>query len=120
MKVDWTKEREANSILHWGLLVAITKATEGKTFEEILGESFDTSTLDVRLTVNGSELPIEHVFERLQGQLDYMVEKKARQLIDGRIGELSEELDDVLRTITDTARKALKDRLGDLVQEEEW
>jgi hypothetical protein len=61
---------------------------------------------DVKLTINGVELPVRPFVDAMEAHLEQMVQEKAVKLINGKLGDLHDLFYDVER--------ALKSKLFDL------
>lgn len=64
MKIDWIEYEDMSHVLAWFLLEVMSQAGIEK-----FGK-FDSSKLDVVLTINGIEVSIADTFENLQNQLE--------------------------------------------------
>lgn len=64
MKINWIKYEDDGHVLSWFLTEAMSLVNIKK-----FGDNFDSSALDVVLTVNGIEVPIVEPMEFLNKQL---------------------------------------------------
>lgn len=57
--------------------------------------------IDIEFKINGVELNFEEVIQNLEIELNYVAGKKARRLLDERVGKLWDELHDKVDKVTD-------------------
>ena len=82
-------------------------AHRDKVTEKIEGEE---RPYNIQFIVDGFEFPLEDAFQRIEEQLDDMIERRAIKLLDERLAQGSEQLDK-LRDLVDDAASKLQDRL---------
>lgn len=95
MKINWLEYERKEHVLAWLLVEAMSKVGMNK-----FGD-FDSSKLDVVLTVNGIEVPVEDSMDFLQSQLHAIGKegydngyKQATQDIHEKLGEFIGAYDD--------------------------
>ncbi len=104
-KVNWAG-RSREDFLHWFIISAIT---DSRKIDEIMAqEGFDASNLEVKFFVNGFELPVEETIESINKQLDRMVEEKAIELLNERVCDLDEILEDFKEKFDDGIKRLLR------------
>lgn len=102
MIIDWLEYENKEHVLSWFLLEAMSF---GKTDITKKFGDFDSSKLDVKLTVNGIEVPIEGPMNFLQEQLD-VIRKDAeimgrKKLHDEIKCTINDIIDDFVGDFTD-------------------
>lgn len=92
-----------NHPLFFAILTAIT---EGKVVDDVIGEG--NGNYDVELRINGIELNPIHAFEQWEKQFDKMLEEKAKNLIEHKIGEF----DDMLYDLKNELKRGIAKKLN--------
>lgn len=90
MKIDWLEYDSKDHVLAWVLLEAMSKAGI-----ERFGQ-FNSSDLEVELTVNGISVPIVEVMEFLQSQLDRLQKDAERAGREMMVREIQNKLPTLL------------------------
>lgn len=78
------------SLLEHVILAAITKAGF-KAWDD----TPDKDNLEVSMTINGVDVPVRNVFDRIEDHMEKMIEKKAKEFYDDKFREIEDELDEV-------------------------
>jgi hypothetical protein len=107
MKIDFGKERD--SFLGYCMVNAVTHADK---VSEVTGKSPD-GNYDIQFIINGVELPLEETFEDIEKQMDEMVRKKALELIEEKLADIS----DTAYQITEELKKRAAERLNLEIEE---
>jgi dihydroneopterin aldolase len=63
--------------------------------------------LDVKLTLNDTELPLLETFADFEKQVDKMVKEKAFELIDEKLSDIKDTMTDIFKEVEDKIRKEL-------------
>lgn len=101
-KINVTREIESGSFLNWVIVEAVSKLPDRKSAELI--KTGKDGVYEFTLTMNGVEIPFIKTVSGIKKQLDDMVDKRARQLIDEKISDFVDVLEDT--------RKKLKESLS--------
>jgi len=92
--VKWQKDGTKGSFICWLILCSLTKAekeleaqvgqqlSRKKFFDDLSVATDKWTKLQVTLQVNGVELPVQQTIDEMENQLDFMVENKARKLVN--------------------------------------
>ena len=78
--IDVVKEEEANHIVGWLILEAIS---EPEYFNSVFPNQM-SPTVTVQLLVNNVSVPIIKVLNKVERQFDKLIEEKAKELIESR------------------------------------
>lgn len=110
MKINVTKllQDHENETIEHVLIDAISRATK-KEFNTIISQKdANNGFLDIKLTVEGIEVPFDKTMVHYQRQLDDMVKRMAEELINDKAYRLFEDVENLNKAFT----KAVYDRLG--------
>lgn len=99
-KLDIIQAIRSHTFVGWLVIEALSK--NGKVDELINADDYNANNIDVRLVVNGIELPLEETLEFWKSQYDASVNERAEELLDEKLGSLFAEvsyLEERLRSI---------------------
>ena len=111
MKINFDAERKSDTFLGFCLIAAVTKKFDGKKFDLPIKPG---EPMDVQFTVNGVELPLNEVFDRIESQIDRMVAKKAFDLLKDKLSDMVDVVDEIMVELSSKARERLGLNLEDL------
>lgn len=97
-------DKERNSFWHW-LLIHATSLIDKEDFAKVLeiAQASPERRFEIKLTMNGVELPPRRMIELLEKSLDKMIEEKAADLLQRKLGPRLALLDEA----TERARNLL-------------
>lgn len=55
--------------------------------DKLKKKGFNADNLDVKMTVNGVELPVKKVWKHIEEQLDRAIKEEAKKLVENMLGE---------------------------------
>ena len=88
-----------------------------KTLKETLEARREDGKYDVVMTVNGIEMDLQEFMDRWQENVDRLVEKKAKEFLREKFGDM----DDVAQELTETI-DSFETSIGEVIKKkiEEW
>lgn len=105
--------REKCSFLEYCLISAIAKKRIA-VMEEILNNTKTGKDglrkFDIKLVVNGVDVPLKATFKDIENQFDSQVTKEAKELLDERLLDFGNELDETVEDFKDGMAKILLKR----------
>jgi hypothetical protein len=110
-RVDWIAEdrvTESRTLLGWYIIEAMTMKSPN-ILDTWPRPEFDSRRLDVKVTINGVEVPVREVFsilgehyEAVMDQLAAKIEDRARELIKEKYNDVYSALQDLEKRMNDT------------------
>lgn len=92
MKITYDDIRKKNSFFDWFLIHAIT-LKDKQSGERVINKLRpEDGKWDIKLTIEGIELPLLETFEDLQKQDKERITEKAIELMDEKLNEITEVL----------------------------
>jgi len=81
----------------WLIIHSVTELGDMDTILKAHPEG--KKTWDVRLTIDGVELPLDKTIDQIEKNLDEHIVKKARELISSKMGEIENEIDELAENV---------------------
>jgi hypothetical protein len=103
MKINFEEHRD--NLLGYCIINASVK--KDKNIKNIWPE-LNSKNLDIQFIVNGVELPLIQSFDDLRDQMDRRIAEKALELVQEKLGEVSE----LTNLITNELERVAKEKLG--------
>lgn len=89
-------------LLEYCLVNAVTKVKKSVMDKIMSNKNFlDVRMFDIKLVVNDVELPLMETFKSIEKQMDRMIREKATELLNGRLNEFDEKLDEAYQDFED-------------------
>ena len=110
-KIKWEKislTKDKNSLFHWALIHAIVLAETNaiKHIDRVFHG--DGSGHRVALLINGVQVPVVKTFSDAQEEAERLINKRARELIEERVGNKFSELENTV----ERAKEAIEEAFG--------
>ena len=110
MKTTIKEMREKSDFLHHMMIKSVTRLG---TVNEVWPEFPADGKWDIKLTMNGVELPIVEAFEELKETLDINIREEAMNIIHDKFFDLDETLNDLIAN----AKRKFAEKLGVHIEE---
>ncbi len=104
--------RKECNLLEWCLINAVVN--QQKTNEIISAEKTDehgNRKFDIKLVVNGVDLPLMKTFKDAEKQMDQMILDKAKDLVNERLNEFDSKLDEAYQDFEDKITEIILERV---------
>lgn len=96
VKLNFKKDIRNNQLLEHMIL--------NFDMDKLKKKGFNADNLDVKMTVNGVELPVKKVWSHIEKQLDRAIKEEAKKLVDNMLGnrfsdavnEIENEIDELV------------------------
>ena len=108
-RAELTREHSFFSVLVWGAMCQYAKEVDHpfwKKYTEIREANED---LDIELTMLGHKIPLRPYIEQLKGQLDRMVEERAKELLIQKCEGLTEKIYAMEEKVKEAIREVFPD-----------
>jgi hypothetical protein len=99
MIVDFGPHLERDTLLQHVVVAGLGRAVKACVEVCESSEYKEGQRLDITLTVNGHELPIEEFCEHWQAQVDEMITARAKELVEERMGAISDTIFEVTQAL---------------------
>jgi len=111
MKVDFQKIHRDNHLLEMLIIDGLTNALSEKEFHEYTGKRNKSKNklIDVNLTIDGIEVPLEKFIERWQENVKCMIVEQAKDLVIEKFNDVSDVLSDLEERIKGEVDKRLEE-----------
>lgn len=119
-KINWNELHttrvfgKGERLAEWLLLHSITIS---KKVDELVAAGCDLSAIEVSLLINGTEVPFIKTLSDIEKQLNYLVNKRAAELIRLKYKSMFDKLNNLHDVFKEAENKA-RDELG--VPTDEW
>ena len=119
-KIEWEKvslTEDRNSLFHWALIHAIVLA-ESNAIKHIdrVFRSDGSGGHRIALLINGVQVPVVKTFSDAQEEAERLINKRARELIEERVGNKFSELENTVGR----AKEAIEESFGLEKEEDEY
>lgn len=108
-------DKDRHKFSNWFVMHLITEHTEAN--DDVFSKFIDLhkeGKLEVKIFVGGEELDFQCAIDRLESQLDRMIENKAQDLVSNKLGDFFDKLHDMKKYF----RLAIEAKLGFNLSEE--
>jgi hypothetical protein len=93
-----------NELLRHSIIHLISRDED--TGNKIIADTHkNNGMIDITFTINGVELPVLEWFNRLDIEIERMVEKKAEEIMNEKLFEVDDSFNDIISNIKDHLRK---------------
>ena len=113
MKLNLTENLRTHSAVGNIVLAGLTKASleMGVNLTEFAEEYRVGKDImvDIDLTIGGVKIDIEHLIERWQSQIKKEITTKANEIVDNRMADVTDLMDDLRTRLADEVNSRLED-----------
>ncbi|KKN33237.1 hypothetical protein LCGC14_0805760 [marine sediment metagenome] len=111
MKISYDDIRKENSLFDWFFIHAITLKDKqsGRKIINSMDRPKD-GKWDIKLTIEGIELPLLKTFKDLEKQDDRRIKEKAVELIQEKLNRINETLMDHYENMENEVKKIISDK----------
>jgi hypothetical protein len=93
--VNWQEEEKRGTFVDWLIIEALTAKKDTDDFFSHINEITEGMTkVELGMTINGIEVPVLKVLELIKGQINRMVEDRARSIVSGKIEEFRNHINE--------------------------
>lgn len=106
--INFTNELERDTFASWFLLNAMCNVC-GRDIRGVFG--IKDEQMEVCLTVNGIEVPVKSTLEEMNRQMDEMLRREAKKVLNERINDVMialDQLEERASEILDTEKENIK------------
>lgn len=103
-----------DEFLGWCLISLIATTSEEK-HEELAKATKTWSEIDIKININGIDVPYDHFFKSVENNMKWWAEKKAKSMMEDVMDGVREEVDkveDVLKEASNFIKASLQEKLG--------
>lgn len=103
-----------DEFLGWSL-ISLIATTSREKHEELAEATKSWSEIDIKVSINGINIPYEHFFKSIENNMKWWAEKKATSMVEDVMDGVREEVDkveDVLKEASSFIRARLQEKLG--------
>jgi hypothetical protein len=96
-------------------LVSLIAGSSNEKHEELTEATKTWSEVDIKISINGIDVPYDHFFKSVESNMKWWAEKKATSMMEDVMDGLREEVDkveDVLKEASEHIKSRLQKELG--------
>ena len=109
----------SRNLLVWCVLTAGGHMLGDEAFSAALGDGKDDAH-EIRLLLNGHDLPVEEVFADAEQQHDRLIKDAAAKMLRERLGDINEKAREAVEELTRGLRQFAEDHGIEFSEDEEW
>jgi hypothetical protein len=80
---------------------------------------YDVKKIDIKFIVNGIDFPVIEAVYDMEKQIEWMVDKKAKEIVNDKLGDVFNKLSDFQNNVEKSVTKELSSKLGIELEDEE-